>query len=205
MEPTVPSHLTAFCAGVAVIVATISGISPSVALTPPPQPDNLAPAVGAFDPHIQNPSVHEWDLTIQRELPLHIVAEVGYVGKRGTHLYRGYDLNQISTNQPGFLYLLILHAFCCRLEGRVLRPPPMPCGRAPSSRARRSINWSMADRSQWRTPEILCDASLAILGQEPRILFFWAVLEARLSRLAAKPPDRKYSRVENIPVVFCTG
>jgi citronellol/citronellal dehydrogenase len=30
-----------------------------------------------------------------------------------------------------------------------------------------SINWSMADRSQWRTPEILCDASLAILGREP--------------------------------------
>jgi len=31
-----------------------------------------------------------------------------------------------------------------------------------------SINWNMADRSQWRTPEILCDASLAIFGQEPR-------------------------------------
>jgi citronellol/citronellal dehydrogenase len=31
-----------------------------------------------------------------------------------------------------------------------------------------SINWKMADRSQWRTPEILCDASLALFGQEPR-------------------------------------
>src|SRR5713226_1521636 len=31
-----------------------------------------------------------------------------------------------------------------------------------------SVNWSMADRSQWRTPEILCDASLAIFAQEPR-------------------------------------
>jgi citronellol/citronellal dehydrogenase len=31
-----------------------------------------------------------------------------------------------------------------------------------------SINWQMADRSQWRTPEILCDASLAIFAQEPR-------------------------------------
>ena len=31
-----------------------------------------------------------------------------------------------------------------------------------------SINWKMADRSQWRTPEILCDASLAIFGKEPR-------------------------------------
>jgi citronellol/citronellal dehydrogenase len=31
-----------------------------------------------------------------------------------------------------------------------------------------SINWKMADRSQWRTPEILCDATCAILGREPR-------------------------------------
>ncbi len=31
-----------------------------------------------------------------------------------------------------------------------------------------SINWKMADRSQWRTPEILCDAACAIFGREPR-------------------------------------
>ncbi len=31
-----------------------------------------------------------------------------------------------------------------------------------------SINLGMSDRSQWRTPEILCDASLAIFAQEPR-------------------------------------
>lgn len=30
-----------------------------------------------------------------------------------------------------------------------------------------SINWQMSDRSQWRTPEILCDAVCAIVGQEP--------------------------------------
>ncbi len=30
-----------------------------------------------------------------------------------------------------------------------------------------SINWGMANRSQWRTPEIVCDASLAIFAQEP--------------------------------------
>ena len=30
-----------------------------------------------------------------------------------------------------------------------------------------SINWNMADRSQWRTPEIVCDASMAIFAQEP--------------------------------------
>jgi citronellol/citronellal dehydrogenase len=31
-----------------------------------------------------------------------------------------------------------------------------------------AINWQMADRSQWRTPEILCDAACAIFSQEPR-------------------------------------
>ena len=30
-----------------------------------------------------------------------------------------------------------------------------------------SINWQMADRSQWRTPEIMCDAVAAIFGQQP--------------------------------------
>ena len=30
-----------------------------------------------------------------------------------------------------------------------------------------SINWGMSTRDQWRTPEILCDASMAIFGQEP--------------------------------------
>src|SRR5713226_4274532 len=78
-------------------------ITPSAALTPKQQAVSGAPAVGAFDPNIKNPSVHEWDLTIQRELPKHFVAEIGYVGKRGTHLYRAYDLNQVSINGTGFL------------------------------------------------------------------------------------------------------
>jgi citronellol/citronellal dehydrogenase len=31
-----------------------------------------------------------------------------------------------------------------------------------------SINWTMGDRSQWRTPEIVSDASMAIFAQVPR-------------------------------------
>src|SRR5262245_56901302 len=78
-------------------------ITPSAALTTAPQPAATAPSVGAFDPNMQNPSVHQWSLTIQRELPKHFVAQIGYIGKRGTHLYRAYDLNQGSIDQPGFL------------------------------------------------------------------------------------------------------
>jgi hypothetical protein len=78
-------------------------LTPSGFLSAPNQAFGLAASVGAFDPNLKNPSVHEWDLTVQRELPGRFVAEIGYVGKRGTHLYRAYDLNQINTNQPGLL------------------------------------------------------------------------------------------------------
>src|SRR5262249_33721990 len=77
--------------------------TPSAALFASPQPLSTAPGVGAFDPNLKNPAVHEWSLTIQRDLPKHFVTQVGYIGKRGTHLYRAYDLNQGSINQPGFL------------------------------------------------------------------------------------------------------
>jgi len=63
--------------------------TPSVALTQPVQSVSGAPAVGAFDQNIKNPSVHEWDLTIQRELPKHFVAEIGYIGKRGNASLQG--------------------------------------------------------------------------------------------------------------------
>ena len=72
--------------------------TPSAALLQPAQVNGAAPNVGAFDPNLKNPSVHEWSLTVQRELPWRVVGEVGYVGKRGTHLYRAYDLNQININ-----------------------------------------------------------------------------------------------------------
>ncbi|PYY13184.1 MAG: hypothetical protein DMG60_22475 [Acidobacteria bacterium] len=73
--------------------------TPSAALSQPAyQPNGVAPSVGAFDPNLKNPSIHEWNLTIQRELPGSFVTEIGYVGKRGTHLFRAYDLNQINPN-----------------------------------------------------------------------------------------------------------
>lgn len=78
--------------------------TPSNALTVAAQSAGTAPSVGAFDPNLKNPSIHEWSLTVQRELPQHFVAEVGYIGKRGTHLQRAYDLNQGDvTKHPDFV------------------------------------------------------------------------------------------------------
>ncbi len=76
---------------------------PSQSFSPAPQALGTAPDVGAFDPNLKVPTVHEWSLTVQRELPGGFVAQVGYIGKRGLRLYRAYDLNQIFTNQSGFL------------------------------------------------------------------------------------------------------
>ena len=65
-----------------------------------------------------------------------------------------------------------------------------------------SINWNMADRSQWRTPEILCDACMAIFAQEPGSYTGKQVLdETALTELAGmtnfdrywcegKPPEK---------------
>jgi len=77
--------------------------TPSQSFSPAQQPSSAAPGVGAIDPNLRVPTVHEWDLTIQRELPWGFTAQVGYIGKRGIRLYRAYDLNQIRTDQAGFL------------------------------------------------------------------------------------------------------
>lgn len=54
-----------------------------------------APPVAAFDPNYQMPTVHQWNLSMQYELPMGFVAQAAYIGRRGTHLQRAYDINQI--------------------------------------------------------------------------------------------------------------
>ncbi len=54
-----------------------------------------APPVAAFDPNYQMPTVHQWNLSVQHELPKGFVAQLSYIGRRGTHLQRAYDINQI--------------------------------------------------------------------------------------------------------------
>jgi hypothetical protein len=92
---------------------------PSQFLTLPAQTLSNAPAAAAFDPQIKIPTVHEWDFTIQRELPLGFVAQVGYVGRRGTRLLRAYDLNQINSDPilPSFLLIQQNRARGCKADG----------------------------------------------------------------------------------------
>ncbi|HSH16427.1 MAG TPA: TonB-dependent receptor, partial [Verrucomicrobiae bacterium] len=61
---------------------------------PPITNSSNAVVAGSVDPNLKNPTVHDWSLTIQRDMGHDIVAQVGYVGKRGMRLLRAYDPNQ---------------------------------------------------------------------------------------------------------------
>jgi hypothetical protein len=82
-------------------------IKPSSLLTPPQQLRTNAPPISVFAPKMQLPTVHEWNLGIQRELPLGLVMQAAYIGRRGEHLFMAYDINQTNPNfiVPSFLQL----------------------------------------------------------------------------------------------------
>lgn len=96
---------SANCASPAGISSSVAGgfpltlptptVPPSAFTTPPVQRAGLAPPTGAIDPGLQNPTVHEWTLNIQHDLGRSVVLQAGYLGKRGTHLFNAYDLNQV--------------------------------------------------------------------------------------------------------------
>jgi hypothetical protein len=44
---------------------------------------------------VQWPYMQQWNLSVEHELPSHLFATLAYVGSKGTHLTRIYDLNQL--------------------------------------------------------------------------------------------------------------
>ena len=42
---------------------------------------------------LENPRLHVWNVSVQRELPGQVVATLGYAGSRGKHLFRNTDVN----------------------------------------------------------------------------------------------------------------
>jgi hypothetical protein len=50
------------------------------------------------DPVFKHPTAYDWSLSLQRELPWSIAADVSYVGRMGVHLPRERNINQL---QPG--------------------------------------------------------------------------------------------------------
>lgn len=55
-------------------------------------------SINVIDPDIQFPRIHMWTLSAQRELWKNNVLEITYNGKKGTHLFGGYNANQTNIN-----------------------------------------------------------------------------------------------------------
>lgn len=78
---------------------------PSTQLTPQATTYNTAPPARVFDQNLKMPAVHMWNFAMQREFGEGYVGSLGYVGRRGTRLYRSWDANQVESGPmlPSFL------------------------------------------------------------------------------------------------------
>jgi hypothetical protein len=92
---------------------------PTSFLTPPVQLLATAPAVTFFDQNLKLPTVHQWNFNIQQEVGYGMVAQAGYIGRRGTRLMRAYDLNQINSDPilPSFRIMQSNVKAGCRADG----------------------------------------------------------------------------------------
>ena len=74
-----------------VTVNNVSVDNPGAALTS----GTAAPlTITTLNQHLKPPEAWNWNVTVQRELPLNTVLSVGYVAHRGLHAWQVYDINQ---------------------------------------------------------------------------------------------------------------
>jgi hypothetical protein len=123
------TSITAGCVNSPDINKTVAGgfptqlpapsVKPSSLLTPPQQLRTNSPPITVFAPKMQLPTVHEWNFSVQRELPWGLVAEASYIGRRGQHLFMAYDINQTNPDRilPSFLIMQQNRAKGCAPNG----------------------------------------------------------------------------------------
>jgi hypothetical protein len=73
-----------------------AGVKPSSFLSPPAQLLGAAPNTVVLDPNLKQATVHQWNVSIQRQLPGDLVLQAAYVANCGERLYSQLDANQIS-------------------------------------------------------------------------------------------------------------
>ncbi|MBO0719557.1 MAG: TonB-dependent receptor [Blastocatellia bacterium] len=76
------------------------GSNPMAQLQPAPFGSG---SITVVDPSFRSPETNQWELDIQREIAKNIVVEVAYIGRRASHLYGAYDVNQVDIVNNGFL------------------------------------------------------------------------------------------------------
>ncbi len=123
------SSITAGCVNSPDINKTVAGgfptqlpapsVKPSTLLTPPQQLRSNSPPITVFAPKMKLPTVHEWNLSFERELPWGLVMQAAYIGRRGEHLFMAYDANQINSDPivPSFLIMQQNRARGCLPSG----------------------------------------------------------------------------------------
>src|SRR5215510_3403762 len=91
----------------------LAGLVPSSTPDALRQPVSFSTAsTSVIDPDLQFPQVHEWSLSVQREIGNNVV-EVNYIGKHAVHLLGGYNVNQVNifASVPGLSEANFLDAF----------------------------------------------------------------------------------------------
>src|SRR4029079_7389535 len=123
------TSITAGCVNSPDINKTVAGgfptqlpapaVRPTTLLTPPQQLRANAPPITVFNPHMNLPTVHEWNFSVQRELPWGFVMQAAYVGRRGERLFMAYDANQVNPDSiiPSFLVMQQNRAKGCAPAG----------------------------------------------------------------------------------------
>src|SRR3989442_376465 len=114
------------------ILLPAPSVKPSTFFTPPQQLRTNAQPITVFAPKMQLPTVHEWNVSIQRELPWGLVVQAAYIGRRGERLFMAYNANQINADAivPSFLIMQQNVAITgCRASGTTAAGAP--CGGAP--------------------------------------------------------------------------
>ncbi|HLJ48687.1 MAG TPA: TonB-dependent receptor [Bryobacteraceae bacterium] len=87
-------------------------------------PDTRVANIVIFNPNLATGYVHEYGLTIQRELFRNMILDVGYLGSRGVKLFLDRDLNQPQVYSSGFLSAFQqLQAFCGTTTGTTCTGP----------------------------------------------------------------------------------
>jgi outer membrane receptor protein involved in Fe transport len=81
---------------------------PSLAPTAKPAdfvqpPNNTNTTMRVVDPTFQTPITHGWAIDYQRRLFRRTLLEVTYVGRRASHLFGAYNVNQVEIVKNGFL------------------------------------------------------------------------------------------------------
>ena len=100
---------------------------PSSQLTPTAGTYNTAPPARVFDQNLKVPTVHMWNFVVQREIGKGYVGSIGYVGRRGTRLYRSWDANQVESSPllPSFLAMQRNVGITgCRADGTLTNGTP---------------------------------------------------------------------------------